>query len=78
MKKTLVLIAVGITFSANAQIIHTDLMPDSVVNQNYDLDIDLDNNNVDDYRFHGEVVAGPPSTEFTFIEAGGVGVLITR
>jgi hypothetical protein len=48
-------------------------MPDSVVGKNYDLDIDLDNNNVDDYRFHGEVVAGPPSSEFTFIEAGGVG-----
>ncbi|MFT7614347.1 MAG: hypothetical protein ACI9J3_003329 [Parvicellaceae bacterium] len=73
MKKTLLLIASGIAFSVNAQIVHTDLTPDSIVSSNYDLDIDLDNNNVDDYRFHGEVVAGPPSSEFTFIEAGGVG-----
>jgi hypothetical protein len=73
MKKTLLLIASGIAFSVNAQIVHTVLTPDSIVSSNYDLDIDLDNNNVDDYRFHGEVVAGPPSSEFTFIEAGGVG-----
>jgi len=73
MKKFLLLIATGIAFSTNAQIVHTDLIPDSVVSSNYDLDIDLDNNNVDDYRLHGEVVPGPPSSEFTFIEAGGVG-----
>jgi hypothetical protein len=73
MKKTLLLIAFGIAFSVNAQIVHTDLTPDSIVSSNYDLDIDLDNNNVDDYRFHGEVVPGPPSSEFTFIEGGGVG-----
>ena len=73
MKKTLLLIASGIAFSVNAQIVHTDLTPDSIVSSNYDLDIDLDNNNVDDYRFHGEVISGPPSSEFTFIEAGGVG-----
>ena len=75
MKKLILISTLFISYSLTAQIVHTDLVPDSIYFGNYTAHVDMDNNNNPDFAITGASVSGPNSIDFIVVQSNSIGSL---